>query len=230
MTVDVIIPVYNGSRFVARAVASVLDQRVPVVVHCVDDGSSDDSVAVLESLAASDDRVTLHRSAVNAGVAAARNRAILAGTAPFVAFLDQDDEWMPGKLEVQLAALAARPGVGWVVGHQRMVLEAGAVRPAWCRPEWLDGPQMGFLPGTLLARREAFLAVGLFDETLLNGGDDTDWFARARRSGVAGELLDDVVLRRWVHERNGSSNPRTNDDLLALVRRHATERRTSGER
>jgi glycosyltransferase involved in cell wall biosynthesis len=224
MTVDVVIPVFNGARFVSRAVASVLSQGVPVVVHCVDDGSHDDSLAVLDSLAAADQRVRVYRSPANSGVAAARNRAIRAGAAQFLAFLDQDDEWMPAKLEIQLSALASRPDVGWVVGYQQMVLEPGASRPHWCREEWLDGPQMGYLPGTLLARRDAFLAVGLLDETLVNGGDDTDWFARARRTGVVGEVLDEVVLRRWVHGSNGSSNPRTNDDLLALVRRHAAER------
>jgi glycosyltransferase involved in cell wall biosynthesis len=224
--VDVIIPVFNGARFVRRAVESVLAQEPPagidveLTVVLIDDGSTDGSWGVLGALAAADPRVHIRRNPVNLGVAATRNSGVRESTADLIAFLDQDDAWCPGKLALQVEALRSRPELGYVVGLQAVVVEPGESRPAWCRPEWLEGPQAGFLPSALLVRREVFVQVGFLDEELRAGGDDVDWFARARRLGIRHDVIGQVVFTRYVHDRNTSSSPDTNDDLLAAVRRH----------
>lgn len=229
MQVDVIIPVFNGSARVPRAVRSVLDQSGThgVTIWCIDDASTDVSATVLVGLARGDERVQVIRNESNVGVSTSRNTAIRAGAAELIAFLDQDDSWVSDKLERQLAVLEARPELGYVVGLQHMTLDDGATAPAWSRPEWLEGPQAGYLPGTLVVWRSVFDAVGPFDESMRAGGDDTDWFARARRLGVPHVMVENVVLTRYLHDSNLSSDTRSNDELLALVRRHVASTRGS---
>lgn len=109
--VDVIIPTYNRSALCHAAVQSVLAQTYPCVrVLVVDDGSEDDTEAVLRGL---DPRVQYVRQP-NAGVAAARNRGLALAHGEFIAFLDSDDEWLPWKLEAQIAVLRAFPQAGMV--------------------------------------------------------------------------------------------------------------------
>lgn len=224
MNVDVIIPVFNGARFVGRAVDSVLAQQLPaaaaVTITAIDDGSSDDSWQVLSALASTNAGLRIRRNAVNLGVAATRNAGVREGRSELIAFLDQDDAWAPTKLARQLDALRSHPDLGYVVGWQAMAVEPGESKPAWCRPEWLEVPQAGYLPSALLVRREVFLQVGFLAEELRSGGDDVDWFARARRLGIPHEVIDEVVFTRYVHDRNNSANPGTDVDLLEAVRRH----------
>lgn len=220
MDVDVIIPVYRGERVVERAVRSVLDQRERVTAIVVDDASPDGSAALIRRLAEADARVRPVTLEHNGGVARARNVGIAAGSAPLVAFLDQDDVWPEGSLAARVAALAAAPEAGYVTGRQRIMLDQGAERPSWVRPDWLDEPQAGVIPGALLARRALFDRVGGFDESLRYGGDDSDWIARTRRAGITSLALDDVVLTRYVHGANRSAHPGTDADLLTVVRRH----------
>ena len=104
-----VIPVHNGARFVADAIASITSQtHGRFEILAVDDGSADDSVAVLEALipevAATGNHLQVLRHATNAGVAAARNSGVRAATSGWVAFLDQDDVWPPGRTQALLRA------------------------------------------------------------------------------------------------------------------------------
>ena len=104
--VAVVIPTHNRlALLLDAALRSALAQEdVKVEVIVVDDGSTDDTTAVLESL--HDERVRALRHAVPRGVAAARNTGIGAASAPWIAFLDDDDLWSPRKLRTQLDALS----------------------------------------------------------------------------------------------------------------------------
>ena len=116
-SVSVIMPVYNGGPYVGAAIESVLAQtETGWALIVVDDGSTDDTPAVLARYAAHP-AITLGRQA-KAGVAAARNRAAQAATAEWVALLDADDVWRPNYLSTMLAALRAAAGAaagfaGW---------------------------------------------------------------------------------------------------------------------
>jgi glycosyltransferase involved in cell wall biosynthesis len=227
--VDVIIPVFNGAPFIDRALTSVFEQETDatLTLYLIDDASTDDSRQVIERRRLADDRIHLIAHPVNAGVSIARNAGVRAGSSAFIAFLDQDDEWLADKLSRQLSVLRDDPAVGFVVGRQEFRLAPGHERPRWCRPEWLREPQAGSLPSALLVRRSVFDAVGAFDESLRTGGDDSDWFARARRQRVPSVALEEPVMIRHVHDANLSSSPTTNDELLRLVRRHVSEREGS---
>jgi len=109
--VSVVIPTYNYGRWVAEAIDSALAQTLPPIeVIVVDDGSTDDTAAVL---AAYGDRIRVIRQR-NQGPATARNAGIAAARGDVVAFLDADDLWKPRKLELQMARFDAGPSLGFV--------------------------------------------------------------------------------------------------------------------
>ena len=110
--VSVILPTYNRVRYVGEAIESALRQSYRnLEVICIDDGSKDDTPAVVAELADHDPRLRYIRQA-NGGVSAARNHGLRLARGEWIAFLDSDDIWRPWKLEVQMALLAARPEVG----------------------------------------------------------------------------------------------------------------------
>jgi glycosyltransferase involved in cell wall biosynthesis len=107
-TVSVVLPTYNRERTIRRAITSVLSQsEVPLELIVVDDASTDDTVRVIEDLL-SDERVRLVRNEKTGGGAAARNRGLEQARGEFIAFQDSDDEWLAGKLALQVADLMAR--------------------------------------------------------------------------------------------------------------------------
>jgi glycosyltransferase involved in cell wall biosynthesis len=218
--VSVIIPLFNGERFLAAALDSVLAQTYrPLEIIVVDDGSSDAGADIARSHAG------VHLVAqANAGNGAARNAGIARARGDLVAFLDQDDVWAPEKLDLQVRRMTTDAGLGYTVAHHRFFIEPGCARPSWLRAELLDRIVPGFVPGTLVARAWLFGRVGLFDTRYANGSD-TDWFVRCRDSGVPMALLDEVLLFRRIHDTNLSGDARSGmSDLLrtvhaALVRR-----------
>lgn len=112
--VSVIVPTYNRASYLVQALDSAIAQdygNIEIVV--VDDGSTDDTPAVLQSYAG---HVLSIRQA-NQGVSVARNTAIAASTGDYIALLDSDDIWLPGKLERQMAYLLSNPEVGMVGCH-----------------------------------------------------------------------------------------------------------------
>ena len=157
MTVSVVIPAYNGALTLPRTIESALAQTAPPLeILVVDDGSADDTAAVAERFGAP---VRVLRQA-NAGPAAARNHGVREARGQWIALLDADDQWAPQKLERQLQ-FAQQPGVGLV--HTLVMDQQLAVPPVldfalmWER-NWI-------VNSTVLVRREAFLALGGFDET-----------------------------------------------------------------
>jgi glycosyltransferase involved in cell wall biosynthesis len=232
MSVDVVLPVYNGADFVTRALDSVLAQDPhPALgdwdlrIHVINDASKDESAAILADYATRASNSAEHLSVTtleaNAGVAHARNLGIASGEAPYVAFIDQDDAWVPDKLSRQIGALEADSTLGYAVGKQLLRVQPGHTRPAWCRPEWLIEPVAGFVPSTLVVRRETFGSVGVFDASVIQGGDDSDWFARARSLKVPFFDEPSCVVHRYAHESNTSGDIDTsNQAMLDVVRRH----------
>ena len=100
MRVSVVIPTYNRAGFVREAIASVLEQDYPdVELIVVDDGSCDDSAAVVGSFGPA----VQYLWQENRGVSAARNRGVAASTGGLIAFLDSDDLWLPRKVSEQVA-------------------------------------------------------------------------------------------------------------------------------
>lgn len=220
-SVTVALPVFNGEQFLEQAIDSVLGQRGWAVhLVAVDDGSTDASAAILAARAAADERIRVISFEHNRGVAAARNAALASRTDPLVAMIDQDDIWTPDRLDLGWTALASDPDLTFTTGHLEFEEPEGPL-PTWFRPQWLDGPQPGNVFGTLLAWRErGWALVGDLDENLRYGGDDTDWFIRARELGVAHRMVPQVLLRRRIHDANASQRTgQSIHELFEVLRR-----------
>jgi len=222
--IGVVIPMRDGGRFVAGAIASVraqvCDATFEIVV--VDDGSADDGAQLAEEHGA---RVI--RLPENRGPSAARNAGVAALDTPLVALLDVDDVWRSGKTAAQLTALAADPGLGFVLGRMARRLLPGAEAPAWWRPEW-EGLPLGMSPSTWLLRREAFDRVGGFDETL-RAGEDLDWIQRCADAGVRSRVLPETLVDSWVHGRNLTGDVATSrTEIFGVLRRTLQRRREEG--
>jgi teichuronic acid biosynthesis glycosyltransferase TuaG len=135
-SVSVVIPTWNRAGRLVEAIASALAQSAPVLeVLVCDDGSTDDSAERVAALAAVDPRVRWLPGARGGRPAIPRNRGIAASRGEWLAFLDSDDTWLPGKLAAQLEA-ARRLGCGTVCSNALRVVDGSDAGPllAWRRP------------------------------------------------------------------------------------------------
>jgi glycosyltransferase involved in cell wall biosynthesis len=216
--VSVVVPVYQGERFLEEALWSALSQsRVRVELIVVDDGSTDAGAAIAEPLA------TPHLNQPNGGVSAARHAGIEAARGDMIALLDQDDVFEPSKLALQADMLQADPELDFVIGRLRMRLEPGSSPPAWWNPAWDPDGETAIQLGTTLIRRRAFDTVGGFDERYAIAGD-TDWIARAKDAPLRWRMHDDVVLTYRVHgDNNMNDQERMRAELLQVM--HASVKR-----
>lgn len=195
--VSVVVPVHNGERFLGAALESALAQDYPrLEIVVVDDGSSDRSAEIAASYP-----VSLLRQP-NRGVASARNAGVEGSRGEVLAFLDQDDVWLERKVSRQLAVLAARPSLGFVLARMQIFLEPGTPRPDWLHETALKHPSRAPIPSALMVRREAFERVGGFDSSY-RIACDADWLARAKDAGVAWDAVGETLVRYRIHAGNG---------------------------
>jgi glycosyltransferase involved in cell wall biosynthesis len=200
-TVSVVVPVFNGERYLEEALRSAVSQTLPPLeVIVVDDGSADASIEIAEGIG---DPVRCIRQE-NTGVAGARNRGLSAVRGEFIAFLDHDDLWPPEKLELQVAALRRNPEVDIVSGRMRVI---GGALPG--RGWSAQGPREASAGARLTAaviRRSVFDRTGPLDMEIGHAADDIEWFVRARDLGIRRLDLDAVtLLYRW-HGANTSAD------------------------
>ena len=218
--VSVIVPVYNGERYLAATLESVLAQDYrPLELLVVDDGSTDGSAAVARSFPGA--RLVQQR---NAGAATARNTGIAESRGDLLAFLDSDDLWLPRKLSLQVGYLVSHPETGFVLTRQRIVLEPGLPKPAWLKPELLANDSVGYLPSTLLVRRNVFAKIGLFNPQFVPS-EDAEWFFRARDAGVPMGVVEEVLLEKRVHSANLSHGTAVSQAQLLRAARSSIARK-----
>jgi glycosyltransferase involved in cell wall biosynthesis len=205
----VVIPLYNGSRYIEEALESVFAQSLPATeIIVVNDGSTDDGagVAIVERLARTHSLTLLHKP--NGGQSSARNMGVRESTSELIAFLDQDDVWHENHLR-ELAKSFQRDSVsrlGWVYSNLDEIDENGAL----ISREYLStlktvhpkrhihdciGHDMFILPSAALIARVAFETVGGFDERLC-GYEDDDLFLRMFRAGYDNIYLNQA-LSKW---------------------------------
>jgi glycosyltransferase involved in cell wall biosynthesis len=174
LLVSVIIPAYNAAYTIAETLQSVCWQTYAnLEIIVVDDGSGDETVAIVRQHAASDARIRLLQQE-NAGVAAARNAGIAAAQADYIALLDADDLWHSSKIERQMGVLLARGATvalvytwyaliddsGTIIGHSPQSLDEGNVFKRLCRGNLIGN---GSSP---LMRKAAVLECGGYDSGL----------------------------------------------------------------
>lgn len=224
--VSVVIPTYGHRDFVRESIESALAQGVPgVEVVVVNDGSPDDTAAVLRPLVESG-RIR-YVEQPNAGQAAARNRGIALARGRFVAMLDDDDLWPPGALAALVAALDENPAAVLAYGDVRRTDAAGVptgddpprehpsgeVYDAFRHQCWLVSP------GQALVRADVLRRVGSFDPAVW-GSDDWDLYLRLARVGPFAFVNRPTLFYRQ-HGANASRDVlRHAAGHFRVVRRH----------
>ncbi|HLF40465.1 MAG TPA: glycosyltransferase family 2 protein [Acidimicrobiia bacterium] len=202
-SVSVVIPTRDRPEMLRRAIASILSQDYPGAVEglVVFDQSPVD--ATLESSTPGRTVRVLGNARV-AGLAGTRNTGILAAAGDLVAFCDDDDEWLPGKLRRQVEILAAEPETGVVVTGVRIAYGGrlvDRVAPATHLPfeAFLQGRVAEAHPSSIVARRaEVTGGIGLVDEEIPGSyGEDHEWLLRASRRAPVAVVPEPLVLVRW---------------------------------
>ncbi len=211
--VSVVTPLYNGERFLAQAIESVLAQTYrPIEIIVVDDGSTDGGADVAKAF---DEVHYIHQT--NQGQAAAMNAGVETAQGEFLAFLDADDMWTPNKLDVQITYLLEHPDVGYVIAKTLNFIEPGTEPPTRMTKDFQPGVSSLLSPGVVLVRRAVFDRVGPFDNTYYHA-KDIDWFVRAKEGGVVMAMAPETLLHRRIHGQNQSCrvDSRTTDYVRVL--------------
>jgi glycosyltransferase involved in cell wall biosynthesis len=217
-TVDVIIPAYNAAHFLPIAIESVMAQSFEDWrIVLVDDGSKDDTAAVIAPYRERLGEKLLYIYQENRGLPAARNTAIRNSSSEFLALLDADDVWLPFRLEESLKSFAGRPGVGLSYGANALIDPAGVVTKVFeARQAHAEGwiapyiyMRMVNLPcPTVTFRRECVEQVGMFDEGMRATEDRDLWFRIAQRWEVV------MVPRVIAHYRTSPQAMTTDPDRM----------------
>jgi glycosyltransferase involved in cell wall biosynthesis len=208
-TVSVIMPCFNHAAFVRESAESVLRQTYGAIqLVIVDDCSSDDSWAVITSLAAADSRVMPIRHEQNRGAARSRNDGMRAATGEFLAFCDADDLWEAEKVARQIALLDREPssdvtycdariinGQGVPIGKRFSELFPPPQSPSGCL--FPDLVKDNFInTQSVLLRRACVDRMGMFDEDL-KGASVEDWWYWIRLSREHKFVYSEECLGRY---------------------------------
>src|SRR5262245_10943766 len=227
--VSVLLPTYNREKLLRRAIASALAQTyTDFELIIVDDGSDAATEVTVRSFA--DERIIYLRQS-HKGAAAAENMGLATARGAFIAFLDDDDEWLPEKLRVQMAVFEHEPQETGVVYTGRWLVRNG--RRAYGPPPKIL-KQHGTIHKQLLrretfvplvcavVRRECFETVGNFDETLPTSNDYDLWIRMSRQFRFT-YIPQALVI---VHATQGSISTNPANIIEArklLLRKHADE-------
>ena len=232
--VSVVIPAYGAAATIARALASVANQTVkPREVIVVVDGSPDETAAEAEAAAGNMGGTDVQVLRVaHGGAGFARNRGLERASAPFVAFLDADDEWLAEKLERSLAEIAGTRRV--LVAHDGWIHDGDEVTPNECARRFREAGdpyvnlyRKGYIDTcSVVVRRDAALGAGGFDETLPNAQDFDLWLALLKDPAAEFHVFEAPLVRYHVSEHGIMS--RTESRLrcgLRIAVRHAASLR-----
>ncbi len=216
--VSVMMPARDAALYIAEAIESVLAQQgPPLELLVVDDGSTDDTAGIAESFG---DPVRLARQGA-LGEPAARNRCLSMARGSVFAFLDADDVWPKGRLELQLGVLED-PAIDLVFGHQLQFRspELGSDVGRFVGEGEIVASS---LAGVLVVRRTGFERVGPYRDYRI--ATTMDWLARARELAMKERLLPDVVLHRRLHPAGHSRKSREHFGDYARILKDSLDRR-----
>jgi len=173
LDISVIIPTFNRSEQLVRALESIANQRAkPSEIIVIDDGSTDDTGTTIADYSVRTNVAIRYLHQINRGPAAARNRGIAEASKPYLAFLDSDDEWHRDKLSLQYQAFKSAPE--YLISH---------TKERWLKNGQHLNQKKYHIPlhgdifaqslrlccvgmSTVMARRELFASCGLFNESL----------------------------------------------------------------
>ena len=211
--VSVILPTYNRAHLLPRAINSVLSQSFKdLELIIIDDCSQDNTDQIVKS--ADDGRIKHLKHTRNKGSAAAKNMGLKHASGQYIAFLDDDDEWLPGKLQKQVEIIERLPDrVGIVYSNIQKILNNEKIpittprfmpEDGIAHKEILEGTKCNIHIQTALIKKECFEKAGKFDEALPRAVD-YDLFIRLSKHYLFYHI-DECSAVRYAGPGNISSN------------------------
>lgn len=208
--VSIILPTYNRASMVMESIRSVLEQSYSnFELIIVDDGSEDETGALVASIP--DPRIQYHYLPHTGYTSRLKNFALQRATGEYIAFIDSDDMWKPGKLERQIALLNENPSIGFsitdvttfkadtiLIDHSYQLQDITQCQNIF---QWMKENRFLVYPSTLIMRKSCFDTVGYFDESILSG--DFHFNMRLAYHFDAGIIYETLLWRR-VHDSNMS--------------------------
>jgi glycosyltransferase involved in cell wall biosynthesis len=212
--VSTIIPAYNAESFLGEALQSALTQAGVTEVIVVDDGSTDKTAEVARSFP---EVRYIHQE--HLGISVARNRGAQESRGKYLAFLDADDIWVPGKIRAQSEILdATRTDMIFGNAVQFRVREGRTV---------FEGePSPAKLAGTMMIRKASWEKTPGFS-TEWRVGEFVDWYLKATEDGLTSSVLGMTLLFRRLHENNTGAHGFGRADYVTIVKNSLDRRRAS---
>jgi len=220
--VSVILPVYNGERYVVEAIESVLSQDFsPIELIVINDGSRDGTAGELAQFGTS--LRCIHQD--NQGTAAARNRGVERAAGDFLAFIDQDDVWTGNKISLQIQEFLRDERLDMVLSHVELIFAPDTTpvrkRPGKSSPNFMPG----YTPSAMLIKVDAFHKVGFFDERWVLG-EWFDWYLRSEEDGLNKWMLPEILVQKRVHPLNkGLIYIDKNKEYVRILKNHLDRQR-----
>jgi glycosyltransferase involved in cell wall biosynthesis len=222
MKVSVVIPVYNGERYLAEAIESVLVQtHRDFELILVDDGSTDGSPGIMQDYARMDPRIRVVTQE-NRGHSGAANRCLMEASCEWVARLDADDIFLPRKLEMQVAALQANPNIkvlgtmgNWMDERGRQLApmqEEGPFDEAGLEEMVNRNDTLFLIHSSVLMHRKTVLDAGGYREPFIQAEDTDLWNRLAERNHLLLKMRECLVRGRF-HEHSSSRARRKENRL-----------------
>lgn len=223
--VSIVISTYNRAFLLPEAIQSVIKQTYrDYELIIIDDGSLDETASIIDQI--SDHRIRYYYQD-NAGLAAARNAGLRRAQGTYVAFLDDDDLWLPDKLARQVQTFEKDRQIGWVTGGYRTIdgqgKSLGEFRPWLWQPQldlqtWLTGCPT--VPSAVMVRRDWIEKVGGFDEELSRhacGAEDWDLWLRLAYAGCPMAWAKEILCAYRLHASSMMHNARRQRQSMLLV-------------
>lgn len=220
-SVDVLIPAYNAAATIESAVASIQRQTLAAIqIHVVDDGSTDETPAILARMAAADPRIRVHSKA-NGGIVHALNHGLTFCEAEFLARHDADDLAYPERLQTQVDFLRAHPDVVAVGAKARHIDQAGEPvgtvadlgSPDQSDPDHIPSREPYIIHPLLTVRRAALSRAGGYRYVVHS--EDTDLYWRLSGEGRL-ENLPVILADYRLHDGSISGASAANGRIMAV--------------
>lgn len=199
MTISVIIPVFNGAKFIVEAIDSVLSQTFPAdEIIIIDDGSTDESAQIINSHYGDKVKYIYQE---NKGVSQARNHGIKLAQGKYIAFLDQDDMYLPNKLQQEINLFNENPEALIISSKWRYIFTNDDLKNSFIYKDQIDKEQCGVYLGSYLFKKKIFELIGGFDSEL-DGNEDVDLFMRIKDRKIVTIMSDKLSLLYRYHDTN----------------------------
>ncbi len=217
--ISVIIPVFNGERFIAEAIQSVLNQNYELLeIIVVDDGSTDNTGKIVEKFGSKVHYIFQE----NGGVAKARNTGLRAASGDYIAFLDADDLFCKDKLSTQLKQFDKYLSLGIAFGYASRCDFTGQIYDDEAKSQISKSFLVSL--GSLLIAKSVFATIGYFDE-VMKLAEDQDFFLRVRESGIPVAVHPEVVQICRSHDNNMTNDKKNRSFYHLLAIKKAIKRR-----